>query len=272
MDSRIIFVYCLCDDLLKTLGHREDPQCRVSDAEILTVALVAALDFGGRFKSAYQFLHQHGYLPVALSASRFIRRLHRCEPLIAPLFHVLASLAHETNDEALYIIDSFPLPVCDNIRIRRCRRYRGEVWRGYQASKRRYFYGLKIHLMVNARGQPVEFFLSPGSLNDTKALKLYAFDLPEGATITGDKAYNDYGYEDLLAEAHRWLVPLRRRNSKRAHPPALTYLMSQARHAIETTGSLLERLLPKHIHSVTAAGFELKTAFFILACSLNFLF
>ncbi|MBK1648206.1 transposase, partial [Rhabdochromatium marinum] len=32
------------------------------------------------------------------------------------------------------------------------------------------------------------------------------------------------------------------------------------------------RLLPKHIHSVTAAGFELKTAFFILACSLNFLF
>jgi hypothetical protein len=161
MDSRIIFVYCLCDDLLKTLGHREDPQCRVSDAEILTVALVAALDFGGRFKSAYQFLHQHGYLPVALSASRFIRRLHRCEPLIAPLFHVLASLAHETNDEALYIIDSFPLPVCDNIRIRRCRRYRGEVWRGYQASKRRYFYGLKIHLMVNARGQPVEFFLSP---------------------------------------------------------------------------------------------------------------
>lgn len=158
------------------------------------MALVAALDFGGRFKSAYQFLHQHGYLPVPLSASRFIRRLHRCEPLIAPLF------------------------------------------------------------------------------NDTKALKLYAFDLPEGSTITGDKAYNDYRYEDLLAEAHRWLVPLRRRNSKRAHPPALTYLMSQARHAIETTGSLFERLLPKHSHSVTAAGFELKTAFFILACSLNFLF
>nr|WP_272876288.1 transposase [Allochromatium tepidum] len=133
-------------------------------------------------------------------------------------------------------------------------------------------YALKIHLMVNARGQPGEFFLTPGSLNDTKALKLYAFDLPEGATITGDKAYDDYRYEDLSAEAHRRLVPLRRRNSKRAHPPALTYLMSQALHAIETSGSLLERLLPKHIHSVTAAGFELKTAFFIPACSLNFLF
>lgn len=272
MDTRIIFVYCLCDDLLKTLGHREDPQCRVSDAEILTVALVAALDFGGGFKHAYRFLHQHGYLPVALSASRFVRRLHRCEPLIAPLFHVLASLAHDTNTDSLYLIDSFPLPVCDHIRIRRCRRYRGEAWRGYQASKRRYFYGLKIHLMVTAHGQPVAFCLSPGSLSDTKALKLYAFDLPEGSTITGDKAYNDYHDEDLLADAQRWLVPLRRQNSKRSHPPALTYLMSRARQAIETTGSLIERLLPKHIHNVTAAGFELKTAFFILACSINFLF
>ena len=272
MEIQIIFVYCLCDDLLKAFGHREDPQCRVSDAEILTTALVAALEFGGCFKRSSRFLHQHGYMPVALSSSRFIRRLHRCVPLITPLFHVLASLAHDTNTESLYIIDSFPLPACDNIRIRRCRRYRGEAWRGYQASKRRYFYGLKIHLMVTAQGQPVEFFLSPGSLSDTAALKLYAFDIPEGATITGDKAYNDYQYEDLLAETQRYLLPLRRQNSKRPHHPALTYLMSTARHAIETTGSLIERLLPKHIHSATAAGFELKTALFILACSINFLF
>jgi hypothetical protein len=270
MDTRIIFVYCLCDDLLKILGHREDSQCRVTDAEILTTALVAALEFGGCLKRSSRFLYQHGYVPVALSPGRFVRRLQRCEPFIRPLFQGLASLAQEMNTDQLYILDSFPFPVCDNIRIRRCRRYRGEVWRGDQASKRRYCYGLKIHLMVTAQGQPVEFFLSPGSLSDTTALKLYALDVPEGATITGDKAYNDYQYEDLLAEAQRSLVPLRRQNSKRPHHPALTYLMSTARHAIETTGSLIERLLPKHIHSVTPAGFEIKTALFILACSISF--
>ncbi len=85
METQIIFVYCLCDDLLKTFGHREDPQCRVSDAEILTTALVAALEFGGCFKRSSRFLHQHGYVPVVLSSSRFIRRLHRCAPLITPL-------------------------------------------------------------------------------------------------------------------------------------------------------------------------------------------
>jgi hypothetical protein len=40
---------------------------------------------------------------------------------------------------------------------------------------------------------------------------------------------------------------------------------------VETTGSLIERLLPKHIHAVTPRGFEIKVALFALACSLNYL-
>nr|WP_242469753.1 transposase [Rhabdochromatium marinum] len=184
MDTKIIFAYCLCDDLLKALGHREDPQHQVSDAEILTTALVAVLEFSGCFKRAHRFLHETGYLPRRLNASRFVRRLYRCEPFVRPLFHVLASLGHQSNTKRLYIIDSFPLPVCDNIQIRRCRRYQGEAWRGYQASKRRYFYGLKIHLLVTAQGQPVEFFLTPGADSDAKALKQYVFDLPDQATMS----------------------------------------------------------------------------------------
>jgi hypothetical protein len=38
--------------------------------------------------------------------------------------------------------------------------------------------------------------------------------------------------------------------------------MSSYRYTVETTGSMIERILPKHIHAVTAAGFELKVAFF----------
>jgi len=43
------------------------------------------------------------------------------------------------------------------------------------------------------------------------------------------------------------------------------------RDAIIKSGSLIERLLPKSIHAVTAKGFELKVALFVLACSINFL-
>ena len=43
--------------------------------------------------------------------------------LLTPLFHGLAGLGHQFNPESLYIIDSFPIAVCDNLRIRRCQRY-----------------------------------------------------------------------------------------------------------------------------------------------------
>jgi hypothetical protein len=270
MDTPIVFVYCLCADLLKALHHWEDPQCRVGDAEILTTALIAAWYFGGNLTRAQTFLFEQRYFARRLSHSRFIRRLHRCAHLLTPLFQVLAGLGHELNPESLYVIDSFPIAACDNFRIRRCRRYRGEAWRGYQASKRRYFYGVKIHLVVNASGQPIEFVLTPGADSDAKVLKQLNLDLPDNAILTGDKAYNDYAYEDLLREVGLFLIPLRKVNSKRPLEPALTYLMATARKAIETTGSLIERLLPKHIHSVTAQGFELKLGCFIIACALGF--
>jgi hypothetical protein len=43
------------------------------------------------------------------------------------------------------------------------------------------------------------------------------------------------------------------------------------RKIIETTGSLVERPLPKSIHAVTPQGFELKVALFVLACSFSYL-
>jgi hypothetical protein len=101
-------------------------------------------------------------------------------------------------------------------------------------------------------------------------LKHYRLDLPTGALITGDKAYNDYTYEDMLAVAEINLQPLRKKNSKRPLPPWIQYLMACYRKVIETTGSLIEQLLPKHIHAVTPQGFEIKVAVFVLAASFNF--
>lgn len=169
------------------------------------------------------------------------------------------------------MIDSYPIAACDNYRICRSRRYQGEVWRGRQASKRRYFYGLKIHIMVTEQGQPMEFFLTPGSVSDTSAYRLYDFDLPPRAWITGDKAYTDYDVEDAINESGLRMKPMRKRNSRRPFPPWIFYLQSTYRKIVETTGSMIERLLPKSIHSVTAQGFELKVGLFVLAASLNFL-
>jgi len=54
--------------------------------------------------------------------------------------------------------------------------------------------------MITGQGQPVEFFLTPGSTSDVTGLRMFELDVPKGATILGDKAYNDYLIENLLAE------------------------------------------------------------------------
>jgi hypothetical protein len=271
MDNQIVAVFCLCDDMLKALHHHEDPQCQMTDAEVMTTAIVAALYFRCNFEHARKNLKEQGYNPNMLGKSRFNRRLHRIRSLFLSLFQLLGNVWKELNAQSRYVIDSYPVAACDNYRICRSRCYQGEDWRGYQASKKRYFYGLKIHIMVTEQGQSVEFFLTPGSYSDTNAFSLYDFDLPQNTWVTGDKAYTDYVVEDVLNEAGIRMRPIRKKNSKRPVPPWIFYLQSTIRKVVETTGSLIERLLPKFIHSVTPEGFELKVGLFVLASSLNFL-
>jgi hypothetical protein len=270
MDEQIIAIYCLCDDVLQAMHHQEDPQCQMSDAEVMTTALTAALFFRGKHESARAMLKKHRYIPQMLSKSRFSRRLHRLKETFVTLFNLLGELWKTLNTNAIYVIDSLPVAVCDNIRIARSKLYPDKKFRGYIASKKRYFYGLKIHLMVTQDGQPVELFLTHGGFGDVDALKCYTYALPDGSIIYADRAYNDYEIEDLLKEVdHIRLVPMRKKNSTRALPPYVSFVQHYHRKRIETAGSLIEQLLPKSIHAVTPQGFELKVALFVIAHSVS---
>jgi hypothetical protein len=201
------------------------------------------------------------------------------------LFEVLAQAFKERNDPELrtYAVDSLPVPVCDNIRIRRCRIYplveqgrdddpepkKKKSFRGYIASKRRYFYGLRVHLVVTGRGEPVEFSLAAGSEADVTVFKELNLDLPEGSIICADKAYNDYDYEDLLEEVGLHLKAPRKKNSKRPLLAWEEFLGKPIRQYIETAFSRLTSFFPKKIHAVTPRGFELKIVWFLLAFSIQ---
>src|ERR671922_2081070 len=270
MDEKIIAIYCLCADVLDAFGHAEDLQHKMSDAEVITTGLVAMMFLRGNFEAARALLSMPPYIPHMLSRSRLNRRLHRLKHLFLTLFDLLGYTWKQLNTDSVYIIDSFPIMVCDNYRIPRARLYQHQEYRGYIASKKRYFYGLKIHLLVTKDGQPVECFLTPGSSSDVRALKTFRFDVPEGSYVYADKAYNDYAMEDVLLEAaHIQLCPIRKKNSKRTLPPYIAYVQHYYRKMIETVGSLIERMLPKTIHAVTAAGFELKVFLFVLAYSIT---
>lgn len=52
MLNEIITVYAITDDLLKAIGHHEDCRREMSDAEIITTALMAAMFFNGNHSLA----------------------------------------------------------------------------------------------------------------------------------------------------------------------------------------------------------------------------
>ena len=239
-------------------------------AEVMTTALVAADVFGGCFERSRPFLYSHGYLPHMLSKSRFNRRLHALpESLWQGLFSLLGAVAKQTNSTDEYIVDSCPVPVCDNIRIRRCHLYRGEAYRGYLASKRRYFFGLRIHLLVTVTGQPVEFVLAPGAQADIALFKALPLDLPAGSIIYADAAYTDYGWEDLLAQGpHLHLIVPRKVNARRTISACQRYLCSYLRKRVETALSQITASFARTLHAVTRRCFELKIALSLLAFAL----
>jgi DDE family transposase len=220
MDEKIIAVYCLCDDMVKALYHHEDPQRQMTDAEIMPTALVAAFFLRGHHASARLLCQERGFIPHRLSKSRYNRRLHHIKAMFIGLFNMWGIIWKELNTSLTYVIDSVPVAVCDNYRLPRAKIYQEEASRGYIASKKRYFYGIKIHRMITQDGQPIALFLTPGSLGEVEALKSFSFALPAQAIVYGDKAYNDYEIEDLLREVDQIVLqPIRKKNSKRALPP-----------------------------------------------------
>ena len=134
MYARTIEIYCFIEDLLKAANHAEDSRRKFSDSELLTTAFVAMLFCGGNFDRARRFLKQSGLMPQLLSRSRFSRRLHCAAALLEFIFEQFTEQEKQQNWEQTYLLDSFPVAVCDNIRIKRCRSIRNAKWRGYLAN------------------------------------------------------------------------------------------------------------------------------------------
>lgn len=274
MDDTIITTYYLCEEFLNAVGHTDDRQVRLSTAEVMCTALLAAAFFGGNIEKTRSFLEEYGYINKAISKSRFNRRLHAIDPrLWRTLFDVLGEAFKHSQPGQTYVVDSLPVSVCDNIRIKRCRIYpreeHGEAFRGYIASKRRYFYGLRVHLLVSESGEPVEFSIAAASEADIKVLKEMDLELPAGATIHADKGYTDYHYEDLLEEVGMKLLSQRKNRSKRPHSASKEFLAKPIRQYIETVFSKLSAMFSRKIHAVTPRGFELKIVCFLLAFSIQ---
>ena len=273
MREQTVAMYCFLDDLLtKTRpvwARPVDPRRRLSDAQVLTTALVAARYFGGNLVLGQHYMKQHcGH--KLLDKSGFNRQLHRLADTLAGLFATFGTLRKDLHTEARYVIDSFPVAVCHNTRIPRCKLLSGKAYHARCARKRCWFYGFKVQVIATTDGIPVDFYVHAGAEADQTGRHGLAQDLPEGSVLYTDAGYTDYVAEDLFEEATgNRQQTARKKNSQRPHEPYENFLIQHFRKSIETCFSQLTARFPKQIHAVTAQGFVLKIVLFIFVHSLD---
>jgi hypothetical protein len=263
MVIKTVAIYVFFDDILKSMHHKEEKNRKITDAEVITVSLIAAKYFGGNTETAIIFVRDCGLIPNMLSKSRFNRRLHDITDLLTGLFLYTGEAVKPLNISSTYCIDGFPVSVCRNIRIPRCRILRGNKYRGYCASKREYFFGFKVHITVTSEGIPVECCCTAGNAHDPDGMTRLPRNLPEGGKLIGDSAYTGYLLEDMLRDNGIDLPAARKTSSKRQHNPSTEYLVAGRRKRIETAFSDMAKLMPESIHAVTVKGLLIKIIAFI---------
>ena len=261
-DDFIVAVYVVVDETMAALGHRSHPLAQVSDAEVLTVAVVAAKHFQNHHALALATMQRLGYLAAALSPSRFNRRLHALGDWLRLIQETLVELLASGD---CFLIDSMPVPACKRARAGRCRTVRGRAYCGACPAKGEKVFGWRLHLVCTTDGIPVAFDLLPAGLHDLTPIYELTAGLPEGATVYGDKGYNSAADERWLWDWEELrLVPHRKKNMwPNEWDDALA--LQEERRRIETVFSQLDAMGIERLHVRSVAGLELKVHASLLA-------
>ena len=251
----------MCDDVVKNLKIKEDVQAKMTTAEVMTTAIIAAAQYFGNFERARIALKNSGAIPDMLSKSQLNRRLHQIKKDVwATVLEALAIEFVKHNVENEFIVDSCPVYACKLARQNQTKLYSGRELLGYCAAKREYFIGFKLHLISDINANPTKMLLRPARESDIGSFRLMDFDLPANSVIFADKAYNDYRYEDqLIHEKQVHLMPNRKINSKRKSSESSDLTRKKKRRMIETL-FVLAYAFKKYAVPTTETSFETPTA------------
>ena len=241
-------LYCLMDDFCKIFEpqmethllakgtKRRRRACSLSLAELMTlVVLFHQLRFR-QFKAFYLFYacqHLRAQFPGLPSYSRCVELLPRCNMALAALFETIKG-----DCTGLSIADSTPIAVCDNLRISRHRVFKGLAERGKSSTG--WFFGFKLHLVINQMGELLNIRLTPGNTDDRKPLP----ELVRGffGQLYADKGYISKAMMKTLKEAGINLITKVRRNMKPVEHSDFDKAVLNRRSVIETVIDELKNL------------------------------
>ncbi len=209
---------------------------RLSLSEIMTIIIYFHQSNYRTFK-AYYLQHVCSHLksefPRLVSYSHFVRLMSRA---FLPL--TLYLLSKRGQCTGISFMDSTSIKVCHNRRITRNKVFAGIAARGKTTMG--WFYGFKLHLVVNEHGEILSFQLTPGNCDDRKPVPILLQDL--FGKVFADKGYISKDLFEKLLEKDVQLITGIRKNMKNKLMPLADKLLLRKRAIIETINDQLKNI------------------------------
>ncbi len=235
-DFCLWYARCAARCALGSVKAKPGPKSGLVMSEIMTIIIHFHQSHYRDFK-AYYTRHVLGHLraefPGLVSYTRFVELMPAALlPLCAYLQSRLGSA------RGLAFIDSTPLPVCHNKRIARHKVFAGLAARGKTSMG--WFYGFKLHLIVDDRGELLAFYLTPGNVGDRQPVPHMAKKL--WGKLFGDRGYLSQAlFEQLFQQGLQLITPLRK-NMRNRLMPLMDKLLARKRSIIETINDQLKNI------------------------------
>jgi hypothetical protein len=251
-EDTITRIYCDVDDFCKAFdaaykahslpGDKKGawfPASRQSISEVMTIMLLFHLSGYRCFKWYYQrclCLHLRNYFPAPVSYNRFVE-LTGCALL--PLL-IYTQLFRRGKPTGISFIDSTPLKVCHNRRISSHSVFKTYAARGKSSTG--WFYGFKLHLVINDRGEICSFCLTPGNADDRNGDVIDLLCRELKGKLFGDRGYISRELFERLYERGIQLITRLRKDMKNVLMDMGDKMMLRKRAVIESVNDFLKNI------------------------------
>lgn len=277
-ETNLIEIFCKVDDfcqeflpvfesqLLESGAKTRSRSRSLETSEILSILIFYHQCRFRNFKHYYEHfarVYLLDYFPTLPSYSRMIQYM---PSVLVPLLAFLRSncLGQPTGKQ---FVDSCPLVVCHNRRIHNHKTFRGLAKRGKTSVG--WFFGFKLHLLINDLGEIVSFVLSPGNVADVNREVVLKLTKGVWGKLFGDKGYISKKLAEELKEIGIELITKTRKNMKPKPIPFIDKIRLMKRGVIECSiDALKNQAYVEHSRHRSFGGFLINT--FAALCAYSF--
>jgi len=218
---------------------KRERETSLSMSEIMTIIVYFQISGFRKFKdyyTKYVMVHLKQAFPKLVSYKRFVS----LKPRVLIALMAFMKFKRMGKCTGISFIDSTTIKVCDNRRIHSHRVFKGLAQRGKSSTG--WFYGFKLHLVVNDMGDIIGFYFTPGNVDDRNEEVIKKVTSNVFGKLFGDKGYLSSKLFEMLFDKNIQLITKIKKNMKNKLMPIVDKILLRKRALIESINDQLKNI------------------------------